>query len=223
MQRVFKTGLFAALLFGGLSAPAQAALITTNPTITVGDKQFSDFTCQVTILGTAVPTSCAGVDVTASTLDGNYGLLFQVGGFVNTIGSTVDVLLSYTATVLDPNYRISDVHLTMNGAVTGTGFVNVTETVRAGALIVGQTLVQNPPPILDSTILLNGTFSSVRVTKDILLGVSGPGAGSAALSFVGQYLSQTRVPEPGSLALLGTAFFGWGVALRRRLKGAQTV
>jgi len=220
MQRVLKRAILAALLFGGLSAPAQAALITTNPTIIVGDKQFSDFTCSILVVGVAVPTSCAGVDVTGATdLSGNFGLLFQIGAFVNTIGSTVDILIGYTATVLDPNYLITDVHLGFNGAITGTGFANVTETVFAGGGVT-QLLVQNPPPILDATILLPGGFSSVRVTKDILLGVTGPGAGSAALSFVGQYLSQTRVPEPGSLALLGMAFFGSSMALRRRFRAS---
>ena len=80
-----------------------------------------------------------------------------------------------------------------------------------------QLMVQNPPPILDAMINLTNPTTSVRVMKDILLGVNQPGPGSAAISFVDQFLSQT--PEPGSLALLGTAFFGWGVAMRRRKKG----
>ena len=155
----------------------------------------------------------------------NVGLQFQVGAFVNTIGTALDILIGYNATVLDPTQQISDVHLRFNGSITGTGFINVTETVFAGTpeVIVGQVLVQNPPPILDANVDLNGTFSSVRVQKDILLGVSGPTAGSASLSFVDQFLSQTAVPEPGSVVLFGTMMLFTGVAVRSRVARKSSV
>jgi hypothetical protein len=213
-----------ALLVGGLSLPAEAVLISTlqtsGGTITVGDKIFSNFTCSVTGTG----ASCTTIDVVGviDPVTGLIGLTFQAPAFNNTPNTNLDILINYTATVLPGfNNLISDVHLGFNGSVTGSGFINVTETVR-GPLpgspnnVLGQAFVQNPPPIFTSDILLSAPASSIRVTKDILLGV-GTTAGSASLSFVDQFLSQT--PEPGSLALLGTAFFGWGVAMRRRFRG----
>jgi hypothetical protein len=204
-----------------MSIPAEAVAITQAGSIVVGDKTFSNFTCNIVIQGTATPTSCSAIDVSGS-IDqfGNVGLRFQTGANVNTAGSTIDILINYDATVTSGTQLISDVHLVFNGAVTGTGFANVTETiiglVPVSNGVIGQVQVQNPPPSFSANIDLSQLSSSIRVTKDVFLG-AGSGPGSATVSFVDQFLSQT--PEPGSLALLGTAFFGFGAALRRRLKG----
>jgi hypothetical protein len=220
MRRVVTAGALAVMLVGGMSIPAEAVAITSAGSIVVGDKTFSNFTCNVVIAGTATPTDCSAIDVTGS-IDqfGNVGLRFQTGANVNTSGSTIDILIGYDATVTSGSQLISDVHLVFNGSVTGTGFTNVTETV-VGLIpvsigVIGQVSVQNPPPTFSANIDLSQLSSSVRVTKDVFLGAGT--SGSATVSFVDQFLSQT--PEPGSLALLGTAFFGFGAALRRRLKG----
>ena len=221
MQRALKTGAMVALLIGGLSLPAQAVPITTaGLSITNGDKLFNNFTCSIVQDGAGgTPTACSSVDVTASTdAFGNVGLRFQLGGGIIAPGS-VDILIGYDATVVGSTQLISDIHLAFNGAFTGTGFTTVTETVTGlipAAGIVGQVTVTNPPMDLDNVILLSQLQTSVRVSKDILLGVAAPGPGTASISFVDQFLSQTT--EPASLALLGTALFGFGVRMRRRSK-----
>jgi len=203
-----------------LQVPAQAVLIGQAGTIVVGDKSFSNFTCNVVVVGTGTPANCSGIDVTGS-IDqfGNIGLSFQTGANVNVPNSTVDILIRYDATVLDPTRLISDVHLAFNGAITGTGFTNVTETIvglNPVTGIIGQVDVHNPPPVLDATINLSQLASSIRVTKDIFLG-AGSGPGSATVSFVDQFLSQTPVPEPASMVLFGTMMLFTGVVMRSRV------
>jgi hypothetical protein len=219
MRKASRRLILAALLVAGLSIPAEATIITTSGlSITNQDKLFNNFTCSVVVQGTGVPTNCSGIDVTAD-IDqfGNVGLQFQLGANVNTPGSTVDILIGYDATVVSGSQLISDVHLVFNGSVTGTGFTNVTETVTGlipVAGVIGQAQVTNPPMALEQTINLSQLSTSVRVSKDILLGVNQPGPGTATISFIDQFLSQT--PEPASLALFGTALLGWAARRRRR-------
>ena len=185
-------------------------------TITNGDKVFGNFSCSIVIDQVANPEDCSSIKVlTGSDSSGNLGIVFQAA--FNAISTadfgagSVDFLIGYTVTAPAP--LITDIHMIFNGAITGTGHTNVTETVTAGG-VVGQISVNNPPPVLESSAdLTGGPYTSVSVSKDILL-TSGPN-GSAAMSFVGQYFSQV-VPEPASFVLLGTLLTG--VAFLRKRK-----
>lgn len=199
------------------------AAITSSTSITNGDKLFNGFTCSIVYGGGGgTPASCADITVTGTTdALGNLGIQFQLGAEANSFttgpGSTVDILLGYNVTVVGSSNLLSDIHMSFNGNVTGTGSTNVSETVNnSGGVTIGQITVLNPPPVLNAQMDLTQQVTTASVTKDIFL--SSGASGTANISFITQTFSQTGVPEPGSIVLLGTALLGITGLIRRRVR-----
>lgn len=183
--------------------------------ITVGDKLFDNFSC--TKAGTGTPGACGDINVnTLDTID--YGIEFQAGFFAAAL-NTVDFLLQFDVTVLDPSYLLNDVHLLFNGAVTGDGFANVVETITNLDAVYGtvnQFLAQivvnttNPPASLSASADLAYATKKIHVQKDVLL--TGGNNGTSTISFIDQRFSQVQVPEPSTLLALlagGLSFFSF--------------
>lgn len=63
-------------------------------------------------------------------------------------------------------------------------------------------------------IVLSENATDIRMVKDIGLNYSSPGP--TVISIVDQQFSQTRIPEPASLALLGGSLLVFGIGRRRR-------
>jgi hypothetical protein len=106
----------------------------------------------------------------------------------------VDLLISYTLTVVDSSDLITDIHLKFNGAVTGDAAASVTETVSDSSNnVIGQGFVTNPPPKFQDDVLLSQALSQVFVEKDILLFAQSTTAnpvGMATISFIDQLVKE---------------------------------
>jgi hypothetical protein len=195
---------YAAPIQGGQAT--LSALIGSDG-IQCGDKLFSEFGYQY---GGDMPTA-SGVNVACITIAGNLGLRFQ-GGFGDSPGSgSSDALISYTVTVTDPNYVITDAHIYGNPLILppgGTGIMSVTETFLPDAPNTMSIFDIKPGPFQnsDSTIFATG-YTTLHAQKDIY--AFALGARFATMSFVDQTYSQTGVPEPGTLGLLGIGLLGF--------------
>jgi hypothetical protein len=69
-------------------------------------------------------------------------------------------------------------------------------------------------PLSDS-VTFAAPVSTVDVLKDIDSATSST-SGTASISIVDNTVDQVQVPEPASLALLGSALIGFGAVRRRR-------
>lgn len=206
-------------------------LINTGSTgITVGDKQFYDFTYAPS--GT-IPPSLSGNNVnpapplasqiTVSSLTSpNIGLQFAFG-WNSSDGYIMDSLIGYKVHVLNgtPQQLIDQVHLDFNGAVSapGTGtHASVVETIRtlSGAPL-GQISVYSDGVTtkLHDTAFLSPPLRDIQVTKDIMVSSTPRSIGgtTSTISFVDNTYHQTEVPEPVSIAFMALSA---ACILRRR-------
>lgn len=237
MIKTIKNGILTslALLFVGVglvASPVGAVPVTLDTlipggSITVGDKYFDNFDFYIaTAFGTPVfPTSAAGISVEGLFIGGLPGLQFT-GGMHAGANTIIDFIIKYDVKVVGSNQLISDIHLGYNGGISGSGFSNVVEDVwdsngvnLAHASVSGNS---TPPDYSDpfgetgDVLILSTPQKKVSVTKDVQL-LAGQ-TGFATISLINQAVSQTQVPEPTTLILLGSGLTALGVFGRKGKK-----
>ena len=238
LRSAFTTVLTTTAIIGLTTVPVLSATFsledllansgTEEGTIIVGDKKFSDFSCQISILGKARPGSCDDINVITHD-DDPFGLRFQ-SGFAAMPNSSLQVLLDYTVEVLDPDFVISEARLAFNGAFIGlnaqTQVIQTIENMDGDT--IGKLNVSNPtsesvlpdlqdPALEDNDQGINAELQKIRINNqiDIIAGDKSRGF----ISFIDQQFEQRRVevPEPGtvgSLLLFGS--FGLGAIWKRK-------
>jgi hypothetical protein len=252
MKRLVMVGLMATTLLSfAPSAKADAIPLCVPGTMAsyvalgsggcqIDDKVFNDFLYFTAGLGGAgLPAT--EIVVVPDDQPLNPGLLFTAAWIVGA-GQFLDSMIIYKVQVLPGGDPITDNTLGMSGlAASGTGIIAIGENKCKGGLwsidlesgsfgdcssgeenvvnlfTVFQAGDEPPDQTFDIAVYPAETF--IHVIKDI--GLSG-GTGFAHLSGVSQRFSETPLPEPSSMLLLGAGLLGL-VGFSRMKKGTPKV
>lgn len=201
-----------------------ALQVNGNGGCTIGVKLFSNFTISSTAIGGALIVPAASINVQPVSIP-EEGFIFTLplGAGANQAN---DVTLSYNAKAPVGN-PFTDATLAQTGGFTGTGNATIKDTLCLGGFILGGCVggtsltLQTFQNSVGSQPIQHVVFATpvltVDVSKDIFVTSNGAG-GTASISVATNTLSQTGVPEPVTLLLMGSGLLALGVIGRRTRK-----
>ena len=180
----------------------------------VQDKLFYDFFYSSSGSNGATAIPAEGVGVTPLDVPLNPGWVFQAPWTAGP-GQTLDSLISYSVKVLDGGPPITDISAKMEGfGHVSQGIVVVSETGPVNLILFDSSF---GTVSYQEAVLTTPTMGPITVFKDI--SVNG-NDGLATVSAVWNQFSETAVPEPATMLLLGSGLVGMAPFIRRRFKKA---
>ena len=193
-----------------------ATVINNGLGVQIGDKLFRDFSFSYSDNNTNnTDLVSANVNLTALSNVVGFGVSFTQP--LLAIGTDFkDIGLKYSATVTDPNFLISDIHLSITGAAGNGGSGSVSEDVFVGGFSgtnVGHIQAAIPGSSTDQANIVPPVVE-LWVQKDVKVNGGGAANGNASITIIDQTFSQ--VPEPSTVLLVGLGLLGVAALNRKR-------